>query len=163
MDSSSYLYQINCSQGSLPKLPLTEALVTINGLSGDGHRNIVIHGGLDRAICVYSFEVIEALQQEGHMISPGAAGENFILAGLDWGHIQPGDQMKIGEEVRIEFTSFCEPCRRITQWFHKGEYNRIAQQRHPGWSRLYARVLSEGQVRQGDRVWVENFSKETLS
>ena len=106
--------------------------------------------------------MIEALQQEGHTIFPGAAGENLTLAGLDWVHIQPGDQMKIGEAVRIEFTSFCEPCRRITQWFHKGEYDRIAQQQHPGWSRLYARVLSEGQVRQGDRVFLEYLSKGTL-
>jgi MOSC domain-containing protein YiiM len=161
MDSSPYLYQINCSQGGLPKLPLPDAWVSIEGLCRDGHRNTVLHGGPDRAICVFSFEVIEALQQEGHMIYPGAAGENFTLAGLDWAHIQPGDQMKIGEEVRIEFTSFCEPCRRIRQWFYKGDYNRIAQQQHPGWSRLYSRVLTEGQVRQGNRVWVENLSKGT--
>jgi len=154
MDSSPYLYQINCSQGGLPKLPLHEVWVSIEGLCRDGHRNKILHGGPDRAICVFSFEVIEALQQEGHMIYPGASGENFTMAGLDWAHIQPGDQIKIGEEVRIEFTSFCEPCRRITQWFYKGDYNRIAQQHHPGWSRLYARVLTEGQVRQGDRVWV---------
>ncbi len=159
MDSSPYLYQINCSQGGLPKLPLTEAWVSIEGLCGDGHRNKILHGGPERAICVFSFEVIEALQQEGHTILPGATGENFTLAGLDWAHIQPGDQLKIGEAVRIEFTSFCEPCQRITQWFYKGEYNRIAQQQHPGWSRLYARVLTEGKVRQGDRVWVENLSK----
>ena len=161
MDSSPYLYQINCSQGGLPKLPLTEVWVSIGGLCGDGHRNKVLHGGPDRAICVFSIEVIEALQQEGHTIFPGASGENFTLAGLDWVHIQPGDQMKIGEEVCIEFTSFCEPCRRIAQWFHKGDYYRIAQQHHPGRSRLYARVLSEGQVRKGDRVWVEKLSKGT--
>ena len=114
MDSSPYLYQINCSQGGLPKLPLTEARVSVEGLCGDGHRNKIIHGGPDRAICVFSFEVIEALQQEGHTILPGAAGENFTLAGLDWAHIQPGDQLKIGEAVRIEFTSFCVPTARAT-------------------------------------------------
>lgn len=162
MDSFPYLYQINASQGGLPKLPLAEAWVSVNGLRSDGHRNKVLHGGPDRAICVFSFEVIEALRQEGHTIFPGASGENFTLAGLDWVHIQPGDSMKIGEEVCIEFTSFCEPCRRNAQWFQQGEYSRIAQERHLGWSRLYARVLSEGQVRQGDRVWVENLSKRTL-
>jgi MOSC domain-containing protein YiiM len=100
MNSSPYLYQINCSQGGIPKLPLTEAWVSFEGLCGDGHRNKILHGGPDRAICVFSFEVIEALQQEGHTIFPGAAGENLTLAGLDWVHIQPGDQMKIGEAVR---------------------------------------------------------------
>jgi len=88
----------------------------------------------------------------------GALGENFTLTGLDWAHIQPGDHMNVGENVRIEFTDFCEPCRRIAQWFHKKDYRRIDQQQYPGWSRLYARVLTEGQVLQGDRVWVENLS-----
>jgi MOSC domain-containing protein YiiM len=37
------------------------------------------------------------------------------------------------------------------------------QRRHPGWSRLYARVLTEGKVRQGDRIWLENLSKEKLA
>ena len=70
--------------------------------------------------------------------------------------------MKIGEEVRIELISFCEPCRRIRQWFHKGAYNRIAQEQHPGWSRLYARVLFDGHVRQGDRVRVETLTERIL-
>ena len=163
MDPSPYLYQINASRGGVPKHSVPEAWVSVEGIWDDGHRNKVLHGGPDRAVCVFSFELIKALQQEGHTMHPGALGENFTLAGVDWGHIQPGDQMKIGEQVCIEFTSFCEPCRRIMQWFHKGDFNRIAQEQHPGWSRLYARVLSEGQVRQGDRVWVENQSKGTLA
>ena len=155
MRSFPSLYQINYSPGGVPKLPLVEARVSLEGIGRDGHRNKALHGGPDRAICVFSFELIQALRQEGHTMYPGALGENFTLTGLDWVHIQPGDQMNIGEEVRIEFTSFCEPCRRIAQWFHKKNYHRIDQQQHPGWSRLYARVLSEGMVRQGDRVLVE--------
>ena len=162
MNSSPYLYQINASRGGVPKLPVSEVWVSMGGLCEDGQRNRVIHGGPDRAICVFSFERIQALQQEGHTIHPGATGENFTLSGLDWADIQPGDHMKIGEEVRIELTSFCEPCRRIAQWFDKRKYDRIDQQQHPGWSRLYARVLAEGQVRQGDRVYVENLSKEAV-
>ncbi len=163
MNSFPYLYQINASRGGVPKLPVSDVWVSEGGLCEDGQRNKVIHGGPDRAICVFSLERIVALQEEGHTILPGAAGENFTLSGLDWILIKPGALMKIGEEVRIELTSYCEPCRRIAQWFQKRKYHRIDQQHHPGWSRLYARVLSEGQVRQGDRVWVENFSKEALS
>ncbi len=155
MDVTPYLYQINTSRGGVPKHSVAETWVSVNGLSQDGHRNKVLHGGLDRAICVYSHELIKALQQEGHTIQPGALGENFTLAGLNWKHLQPGDQLKIGEAVCMEFTSFCEPCRRIKQWFYKGDFNRVDQDRHPGWSRLYARVLSEGPVRQGDQIQVE--------
>ncbi len=161
MALSPHLYQINASRGGVPKTSVLEAWVSVEGIRDDGQRNKVLHGGPDRAICVYSFELIHALQQEGHTLYPGALGENFTLAGLDWVHIQPGDHMKLGAEVCIEFTSFCEPCRRIKQWFHEGDFNRIDQGKFPGWSRLYARVLSEGQVRKGDPVWVEALSEGT--
>jgi MOSC domain-containing protein YiiM len=162
MDSPPHLHQINTSQGGLPKLPLAEAWVSKEGLRGDGHRNTVFHGGPDRAICLFSLEVIEALQREGHTIYPGASGENFTLAGLEWVHLQLGDHLKVGEEVRLEITSFCDPCRRNAKWFHNGEYVRIAQEQHPGWSRLYARVLTEGYVRQGDPVWVGTRFERTV-
>jgi len=102
------------------------------------------------------------LQEEGHTIYPGSSGENFTLAGLDWTQVTPGDQMRIGEEVLIELTSYCDPCRRNAQWFIGEDYYRISQQQHPGWSRLYARVLTEGRVRQGDRVWVEMVSERNV-
>ena len=162
MAPSPYLFQINASRGGVPKYSVPEAWVSVDGIRDDGHRNKVFHGGPDRAICVYSYELIEALRQEGHTIRPGALGENFTLAGLDWTHIQPGDHMNVGKQVCIEFTSFCEPCRRIKQWFHNGYFHRVDQGQHPGWSRLYARVLSEGQVRQGDPVWVEMPSEKML-
>ena len=36
--------------------------------------------------------------------------------------------------------------------FKDGEFARVSQKRHPGWSRVYARVLVEGTIRQGDPV-----------
>jgi MOSC domain-containing protein YiiM len=33
-----------------------------------------------------------------------------------------------------------------------GEYARISQKRHPGWSRVYTRVVREGTIRAGDRA-----------
>ena len=162
MKSLPYLYQINSSQGGVPKVPIDEAWVSVNGIQGDKHRNRLVHGGPDRALCVFSLEVLLALQQEGHTIYPGSSGENFTLSGLDWTQIKPGDQMKIGEDVLIELTSYCDPCRHNARWFIGEDFHRISQQQHPGWSRLYARVLTEGQVRQGDRVWVETVSEKTV-
>ena len=162
MHSSPFLYQINISRGGVPKQAVPKVWVLKEGIEDDGHRNTVLHGGPDRAICLFSLEVIHALQGEGHTIYPGAAGENFTLAGLEWGHLQPGDQLNVGDMVRLEITSFCEPCRRNARWFQKGEYSRMDQDQHPGWSRLYARVLFEGLVQQGDRVWVETPSERKL-
>ena len=89
------------------------------------------------------------------MIAPGSAGENLTLAGLAWPTLAPGDRLWIGESVQLELTSYTTPCRLNAQWFKDGDYTRIAQEAHPGWSRLYARVLREGVVRTGDAVRVE--------
>jgi MOSC domain-containing protein YiiM len=157
-----YLYQINCSPGGLPKLPVPVAWVSVEGMKGDGHRNRVHHGGPDRALCLYAYEILEALQQEGHTIYAGASRENLTVAGLDWKYMKPGDRLKLGEDVHIELTSYCEPCRHNARLFVGEQYLRISHRHHPGWSRLYARVLSEGHVRQGDRVWVETLSGREL-
>ena len=149
-----YLHQISVSNGGVPKLAVLQARVTKGGVEGDRQRNREVHGGPDRAVCVFSLEVIEALRKEGHSIAPGSAGENFTLAGLDWKHIEPGTKLRVGD-VKLEILSYTAPCSHNACWFKDEDYSRISQKRHPGWSRVYARVLAEGIVKQGDRVTVE--------
>ncbi len=162
MPSLPHLFQISVSSGGVPKLPVNEARVSRDGVEGDSHRNTELHGGPDRAVCLYSLERLQALQQEGHPIQAGSAGENLTVAGLDWGHLSPGDRLRIGEHVVIEITSFCAPCKHNARWFHDGKFSRISQKTHPGWSRLYARVVSEGTVRQGDSIGVDLVPKRSV-
>lgn len=150
-----YLHQISVSDGGVPKLPVSEARITVNGVAGDRQRNLEAHGGVDRAICLFSLEVIEALQAEGHSIKPGSSGENLTIAGLDWPKLLPGARLRIGDSVRLEIVKYTDPCRFNAQWFSDGNFNRINQKKHPGWSRVYARVLAEGVVRLGETVVVE--------
>lgn len=149
-----HVHQINVSKGGVPKKPVLEARVTLEGIEGDRQRNRKHHGGVDRAVCLFSLELIERLQDEGHSIEPGAAGENLTLAGLEWDPMQPGTRVAIGPEVQLEVTSYTVPCDHNVQWFQDGEYNRISQKHNPGWSRVYAKVLREGLVRPGDVVTV---------
>jgi MOSC domain-containing protein YiiM len=146
------LHQLNISDGGVPKLPIAEAMITSDGVTGDRQRNRSVHGGRERALCLFSLERIESLRQEGHAIYPGASGENLTLAGLDWDAVGPGDRLRIGETVELELTSYTTPCRYNARWFLGGNYRRISHKRHPGWSRLYAKVLREGTIRAGDRV-----------
>jgi MOSC domain-containing protein YiiM len=150
-----YLHQISVSDGGVPKLPVPEARITVTGVAGDRQRNLEVHGGVNRAICLFSLEVIEALQAEGHSVKPGSSGENLTIAGLEWAELKPGDRLRIGDAVRLEIVKYTEPCRFNAQWFRDGDFNRINQKKHLGWSRLYARVLAEGAVRPGDAVTVE--------
>ena len=151
-----YLHQISVSNGGVPKLAVPQARVTKDGVEGDRQRNREVHGGPDRAVCVYSLEVIEALRKEGHSIASGSAGENFTIAGLEWKHIEPGTRLNVGSEVKLEVLSYTAPCKHNACWFKDEDYSRISQKKHPGWSRFYARVLSGGVVRQGDHVTVES-------
>jgi MOSC domain-containing protein YiiM len=150
-----YLHQISVSNGGVPKLPVPRARVTKEGVEGDRQRNLEVHGGPDRAVCLFSLEILEALRKEGHSIAPGSAGENFTIAGLDWKHIGPGTRLGVGNEVKLEVLSYTAPCKHNACWFKDEDFSRISQKKRPGWSRVYARVLAEGTVRQGDAVVVE--------
>lgn len=150
--SRCYLHQISVSSGGVPKLPVTEAHIGPEGVAGDRQQNRAVHGGIDRAVCVFSLEVIEALQGEGHSIKAGSSGENLTIAGLEWSQVKPGDKLRIGEQVLLEVKSFTSPCKWNAQWFVGGNFSRISQNVHPGWSRVYARVLEAGVVRVGDPV-----------
>lgn len=148
------IFQINVSQGGVPKLPVRSAEVTELGLVGDAHYNTKVHGGPLRALCLYSLERILALQAEGHPIFPGSTGENLTLTGLDWDAVVPGARLRLGDTVEIEVTKYTEPCPKITESFAGGDISRMAQDKHPGWSRVYTRVLTPGSICVGDQVIV---------
>jgi MOSC domain-containing protein YiiM len=145
---------INVSNGGVPKRRVSGAQVSRFRLEGDAQDDKKQHGGPERAVCLYSLERIRSLQTEGHPIDIGTAGENVTIEGIDWDQVAPGTTIKIGDEVLLEVASFTNPCKTIRASFTEGEFIRIAQKIHPGWSRVYARVLREGQIRFGDPVEV---------
>jgi MOSC domain-containing protein YiiM len=145
---------INVSNGGVPKRRVSGAQVSRFRLAGDAQDDKKQHGGPERAVCLYSLERIRSLQTEGHPIDIGTAGENVTIEGIDWDQVAPGTTIKIGDEVLLEVASFTNPCKTIRASFTEGEFIRIAQKIHPGWSRVYARVLREGQIRFGDPVEV---------
>jgi MOSC domain-containing protein YiiM len=67
--------------------------------------------------------------------------------------VAPGAELAIGE-VRLRITKYASPCDQIAESFQRGDFSRISQKRHPGWSRVCARVLAEGLIRVGDPVAV---------
>src|SRR5215217_2518506 len=121
---------LNISPGGVPKRPVAEAEVTANGLRGDDQYNKKHHGGPDRAVCLFSAELIEALRAEGHPIAPGTTGENVTIAGLDWTRVTPGARLRLGG-AEVEVTSYTTPCRTIQGSFADGRFSRISQKSHP--------------------------------
>ena len=152
--STGVIIQLSVSGGGVPKRPVAEARITRLGLEGDAHRNAEHHGGPERAVCLFPIEAIRGLVTEGHTVTPGAVGENVTTEGLDWAAVVPETHLLLGKHVVLQVTKYTSPCFKIAPLFVGRDSSRIAQQRHPGWSRVYARVLVEGRVRAGDDVRV---------
>ena len=142
---------INVSRGGVPKTPVFEALVTVDGVDGDCQRDRRFHGGPERAVVLFSLDVIRALQREGHPIDVGTTGENLTVSRIDWAAISPGAELEIGG-ARLVITKYASPCEKIRRSFLDEDFTRISQKLHAGWSRLCARVVSEGIVCIGDQV-----------
>jgi MOSC domain-containing protein YiiM len=148
---SGRVESINTSAGGVPKQPVFEALVTADGVDGDRQRDRRFHGGPDRAVVLFSLDVIKALQSEGHPIEVGTTGENLTLSGIPWASIAPGTELTIGG-VRLRITKYASPCYKIRGAFADDDETRISQKLHSGRSRLCASVVTEGLVRVGDAV-----------
>lgn len=152
MKEAGRIVQISVSPGGVPKRPVEAADVTTEGVAGDAQRDREHHGGPERAVCLFSMEVIRDLRAEGHPIEPGHIGENVTLEGLDWEAVTPGTRLLLGADVLLEITRYTSPCHNIRASFAAGDFGRVSQKKHPGWSRVYARVLRTGAIRRGDPV-----------
>lgn len=149
---SGRLVSIQISNGGVPKREVTGPVeVTFQGVAGDRQRDLRFHGGPDRAVCLFSQELIDHLRSEGHPIERGATGENLTISGLDWAFVLPGVQLKVGA-VTLEVTKPAHPCKNIAGAFADGDFSRLSAKVHPGRGRMYARVVTPGVIQPGDSV-----------
>jgi MOSC domain-containing protein YiiM len=137
--------------GGVPKYPVEHAYIGKYRVTGDKQNDLKHHGGENRAVCLYSIDVIADLKKEGHPIFVGSTGENLTVQGLDWSSLKKGDLLDIGQ-VKIELTNPAPPCKTISKSFKEENSIRISEKKHPGWSRWYAKVLKEGTVHLNDKV-----------
>lgn len=152
--STGLLLSVNTSPGGVPKRPIGSGFMGLRGVNGDGHdKPEPIHGTPAQAACLFSFEAIERIRADGHQAFPGAYGENFTIAGLDWVGLRSGDRIRIGAAGPVlELTDYATPCNTQARWFTDGRYGRISHRSHPEDARWYAGVLEEGPVAAGDEV-----------
>ena len=148
-----WIFQLGTSRGGVPKLAVRDALIGTLGLEGDVQRNTKIHGGPTRAVCLFSLEVILALQAEGHPIYPGSIGENITITGLPWTALAIGQRWAFGADVILTLTKPTDPCKNIASSFLGSNFKRVDHRGvAAGWARWYASVERGGRVRVGDRV-----------
>src|SRR5436190_10120491 len=148
------VFQVNVSPGGVPKLPVEGARIGLHGLEGDAHHHDHVHGGPHRAVCLLAIEAIERVRADGHAIEPGAVGENLTTVGIELSRLPIGARLAVGDAVLLEISSPANPCDVIRHVFRAGKSGRISILLHPTDSRMYARVLAEGIVREGDPIRV---------
>ena len=144
--------QVSISPGGVPKRAVPSAFVGRLGLTGDGHDDVVDHGGPMRAVCLLAVEAIRRVAAEGHPLAPGTAGENVTTEGLELGGLPIGTRLAIGRNVILELTSPTYPCKTIAHNFADGRFSRLSAKAHPLDTRVYASVEREGRIQPGDEV-----------
>jgi MOSC domain-containing protein YiiM len=142
------LQQLNVSDGGIPKRPITEAMVTVEGVKGDWQKNRKYHGGPNRAICIYSEELYQGLRDDGVKVNNGDIGENFTTTGINLQHLKKGDRLEVGNCI-IEITDIRIPCYQLKKW--DVDLPELIVGRS-GW---VAKVIKEGMVKAGDEIVVE--------
>ena len=85
--------------------------VGLTGIEGDGQADLKHHGGVDKAICVYSVEHFEHWRSHLNREEFGAGGfgENFSVAGIEESDVAIGDRWQIGT-VTFEISQPRQPC-----------------------------------------------------
>jgi MOSC domain-containing protein YiiM/GNAT superfamily N-acetyltransferase len=146
--------QVNVSPGGVPKLPVERAWVGRLGLDGDAHHHATVHGGPHRAVALLGIEAIQRVQADGHPIEPGSVGENLTTSGIELARLPVGTRLAVGSQLVLELSAPANPCDVIKGSFREGKSGRISILTHPDDSRMYARVLADGEVRPGDAIRV---------
>jgi MOSC domain-containing protein YiiM len=153
------ILQINISRGGIPKLPVSEGVLTPLGIEGDWHTHPQIHGGPEKAVLLITLEGIEELIARGYPLYPGAMGENLTVAGLDRRQLRLGQQLRAGTGM-IEITRPRGPCAALDVYgstLQNEIYDALVKAGDPsslrwGLSGFYARVLERGVIRPNDII-----------
>jgi MOSC domain-containing protein YiiM len=153
------ILQVNISPGGIPKRPIDEAAVTVEGIRGDAWRNPQVHGGPNQALLVITSEGIAELAAQGFPLYPGALGENLTTVGLDRRQMRAGQRYRAGE-VFFEITKLRAPCSNLDIYgpsLQRSVYDAQAKAGDPttprwGLGGFYARVLTPGVIRTHDII-----------
>jgi MOSC domain-containing protein YiiM len=129
------------------KKPVSQAVLRSHNFDGDGQADLVNHGGLEKAVCVYLFDHYAYWERMLDLeLEPGAFSENLTVSDALETEVCVGDVFKIGEAV-AQVCQPRQPCNKLA--------GKNAEKLLPKWvvrtgyTGFYMRVLSEGLVTTG--------------
>lgn len=145
-------YQDSTLTTSIYKEPINQrVMVHTLSLEGDGQADLKNHGGIYKAVYVYSYEHYATWSNElGHDdFAMGQFGENFTVDGMLETDVNVGDIYRIGEAL-VQVTQPRVPCYKLAHKMGLPTFAKtFMKANRPG---FYLRVLEEGEVGAGDDI-----------
>jgi MOSC domain-containing protein YiiM len=137
---------------SIFKVPITGRVrVDRLNIEGDRQSDLTVHGGIEKAVYVYSSEHYDFWRKElpDADLPWGAFGENLTTSGLTEDAVRIGDRFAIGSAEFI-VTQPRTPCFKLTIRF--GRADMIKRFYRSGRSGFYLAVAKEGEIGAGDEI-----------
>jgi MOSC domain-containing protein YiiM len=137
---------------SIFKTPVTGPLrLEELDLDGDEQADLTVHGGRDKAVCVYSADHFpfwrQTLARPG--LAAGAFGENFTVTGIAEATVCLGDVYEVGDAV-VQVSQPRAPCWKLgRKWERLDLPKLVLREGRTGW---YFRVLEPGTVAPGQML-----------
>lgn len=127
------------------KEPVYLSFVKFNG---DGQADLVHHGGVDKAVCVYTGDHYPYWEKELNQdLVYGAFGENITVSGMREEDVCIGDTFELGEAI-VQVTQPRQPCFKLAKKYNIPKLPLYFQE--TGYTGFYFRVLKEGWVSSVD-------------
>lgn len=147
---------------ALEKSPVEKSVYVHKlGLTGDEQAEKVIHGGVDKAVCIYPFEHYKYWENSLNKKMPDSSfGENLTVKGMLEKDICIGDIFQIGEVI-IQITQPRQPCFKLTYIHNVPRMSYLTQ--NTGFTGYYARVLKEGNININDKIILVEKSPKSIS
>jgi len=139
---------ISANKGERKKNIGTGTLVENHGLANDAHA-----GDWHRQVSLLAVESIAKMRAAGLDVGAGDFAENLTTEGLDLCHLPIGTRLAVGESCLLEITQIGKICHdRCAIYYQAGD---CVMPREG----IFARVLSGGDVSEGDAVRVQTTEK----
>ena len=143
---------------AIRKTPVEGALTLgMLGLVSDEQADLHVHGGIDKALCVYPREHVAWWASElGIELLPGGAGENISSFGLVESDVVIGDVYRIGpmsgEAVGplVQVSQPRQPCYKLAARHGNPDIALMVQE--TGTTGFYLRCMKTGELRRGDPI-----------
>lgn len=117
---------------------------------GDGQADLIHHGGIDKAVCVYSYNHYSYWEKElNRNLAYGAFGENITVQGMLEEDVCIGDIFQVGEAV-VQVSQPRQPCFKLAKKYDVPKLPLYFQ--NTGYTGFYFRVLKEGWVSPTDSL-----------